>query len=168
MVLVIVKDDWLELRAPFHPALSYRGRALGGRWKGAEVGWVFDLDREDALRALCLELFALDGCEESLQDTVDLEVTVDERTVVRTVLERYGRSIAFLGRDIVVPLPNRDVARPGRGVKFLKGRPFARRSHEDWHLSVPNGSVFVIRAVPRVTLDRLRASIGDAGSIEVM
>ena len=168
MVLVVVKDDRLELRAPFHPGLSYRCRALGGRWKGVEVGWVFELEKEDALRALCLELFALDGREESLQDTVDLEVTVDERTVVRSVFEGYGRSIAFLGREIIVPLPNRDLARPGRGVKFLKGRPFARRSHEDWHLSVPNGSVFVMRAVPRVTLDRLRASIGDAGSVQVM
>ena len=168
MVLVVVKDDRLELRAPFHPALSYRSRALGGRWKGADVGWMFDLDREDALRALCLELFALDGRQESLRDTVDLEVTVDERTVVRSVFEHCGRSIAFLGRDIIVPLPNRDVAQPGRGVKFLKGRPFARRVDENWHLSVPNGSVFVMRGVPRVTLDRLRASIGDAGSVQVM
>lgn len=167
MVLMQVKEDRLELRAPFHEGLPYRCRTLGGLWKGADVGWVFDRDREDALRAVCLELFGLDGREESLQDTIDLEVTVDEHVLQRVVFQACGRPVALLGREIAAPLPRRDVARPGRGVKFLKGRPFCRRSVETYLLSIPNGSVFMMRAVPRVTLDRLVTSIGDAGSVRI-
>ncbi len=115
MALVVVKDDRVELRAPFHAGLPYRCRALGGRWKGSEVGWVFERDHEDALRVICLDLFGLDGREESLKDAVDLEVTVDERAVSRSVFEVHGRPITLLGREIAAPLPERDLARPGRG-----------------------------------------------------
>ena len=90
MVAVLVKTDRLELRAPFHNALPYRSKSLGGRWKGAEVGWVFELVHEEAVRGLCFDLFGVDGREESLRDTVDLEVTVDEHVVQRTVFVAYG------------------------------------------------------------------------------
>ena len=139
-----------------------------GRWKGPEVGWVFERDHENALRAICVDLFGLDGHEESLKDAVDLEVTVDERAVSRSVFEVHGRLISLLGREIAAPLPGRDVARPGRGVKFLEGQPLCRQSVEIYLLWIPNGSVFVMRDVPRMTLDRLIAGIGDAGSTRVV
>ena len=168
MVLVLVKEDRLELRAPFHGGLSYRCRGLGGRWKGVEVGWVFEREHEDAVRVICLDLFGLDGHPESLENTVDLEVTVDEQVVSRTVFETTGRPIAFLGREIAAPLPRKDVARPGRGVKFLKGRPLCRHSVESYLLSIANGSVFTVGAFPRLALDRFVGSIGDAGTVRVM
>ena len=93
MALVVVKDDRVERRAPFDPGLPYRCRALGGRWKGAEVGWFFERGHEEALHAICVDLFGLDGRAESLKDAVDLEVTVDERAVSRTVFEVHGRPI---------------------------------------------------------------------------
>ena len=55
MVAVLVKTDRLELRAPFHNALPYRSKSLGGGWKGAEVGWVFALVDEEAVRGLCFD-----------------------------------------------------------------------------------------------------------------
>lgn len=140
---------------------------MGGRWKGAEVGWVFELVHEEAVRGLCFDLFGVDGREESLRDTVDLEVTVDEHVVQRTIFVAYGQPIAFLGREIAAPLPRRNVARPGRGVKFVKGRPSCQRSVESYLLSIANGSVFTVTAVPRVTLTRFKAAIGDAGAVRV-
>ena len=168
MVLMLVTEDRLELRAPFPAGLPYRCRGLGGRWKGAEVGWVFERQHENAVRLICLDLFGLDGHPESLEDTVDLEVTVDEQVVSRTVFETTGQPIAFLGREIAAPVPRKDVARPGRGVKFLKGRPLCRHSVESYLLSIADGSVFIVRAVPRLTLDCFVRSIGDAGTVRVM
>ena len=165
---VTVEDDRLELRAPFHSGLPYRSKSLDGRWKGAEVGWVLELARKEAVRGLCLDLFGLDGREKSLRDTVDLEVTVDEHVLQPTVFVAYGQPIAFLGREIAVPLPRRDVARPGRGVRFVKGRPSRQRSVESYLLSIANGSVFTVMAVPRVTLTRFTAAIGDAGAVRVL
>jgi hypothetical protein len=31
----------LELEAPYHPALPYRARQVGGAWLGQATGWVF-------------------------------------------------------------------------------------------------------------------------------
>ncbi len=77
MAVALVKEDRLELRAPFHGGVPYRCRGLSGRWKGVDVGCVFEREHDDAVRVICLDLFDLDGHPESLEDTVDLEVTVE-------------------------------------------------------------------------------------------
>ena len=168
MVLVVSKGDYIELRAPYHPGLLHHCRALGGRWKGADTGWVFAPDQEQALRAVCLDVFGLDGREELLQDCVELQVIVDERLVTRRTFVSYNQPLFLLGREIAGRIPKREIARPGRGVRFLQGRPKVDASVEVWRVSVPNGSVFVIRDVPRVTVDRLIACIGDAGTAEIV
>ena len=168
MVLVLAKADRVELRAPYHPTLPHRCRALGGRWQGAETGWVFAPDQEEALRAVCLDVFGLDGREEAPRDMVELRVVVDERAVIRTVFKAFGRPIFLLGRQIAAAVPNRKTARPGRGIRFIRGRPICRPSVDIWQVSVPNGSVFVMCDVPRVTVARLIATIGDAGSAELV
>ena len=74
----------------------------------------------------------------------------------------------FWAEEIAAPLPQRDVARPDRGVKFVKGRPSCQPSVESYLLSIANGSVFTVSAVPRVTLTRFTTTIGDAGAVRVL
>ena len=117
MVAVLVKTDRLELRAPFHNALPYRSKFLGDRWTRAEVGWVFELVHEEAVRGLCFDLFGVDG-REGLRDTVNLEVTVDEHVMQRTVFVAYGQPIAFArsGDRSAPAATKRRPARPRREV----------------------------------------------------
>ena len=50
MVTIRVAEGRLELRAPYHPALPFRSKQIGGKWLGPETGWVFPLEEEQALR----------------------------------------------------------------------------------------------------------------------
>jgi hypothetical protein len=167
MVTVKVTAARLELQASYHPALPGLATAIGGRWMGAELGWTFPRSQEAALRALCQEIWAVDGSPEALATTVDVQVTVDERAAVRTVFLAYERPIYLVGRAIAASLTNRRAARPGRGVRFLQGKPCCVETPSKWSTVIPNGSVFLIRDVPLAAVPRFRAAIAEAGQLEI-
>ena len=93
MVVIRATAARLELEAPYHPALPYRARRAGGAWLGPATGWVFPLGAEQALRALCQDIWAVDGNIAAMQDLVDLQITVDERVPFRTVFEAQDTPI---------------------------------------------------------------------------
>jgi hypothetical protein len=167
MIVLKASATQLELQAPYHPALPGRSRAIGGKWMGSAIGWAFPATQEPAVRALCKDIWAVDGSPEAFETTVDLQVTVDERLPDRRVFLAYERPIYLVGREIAASLANRKAARPGRGIKFLKGGPRCIEASSIWATVIPNGCVFVIRDVPAIAVDRFCAAIGDAGSVEV-
>ena len=167
MVIVLATPDHLQLRAPYHPSLPFRAGQIGGKWRGAEIGWVFARDQEAAVRLMCLDIWGLDGREESLREMVALRITVDERAAVRTVFEAINRPVYLVGREIAASLKNLKAARPGRGVRFISGQPRCRAQVDTWQTIIPNGAVFVIRDVPRTTVARLRAAVGSTGRVEL-
>jgi hypothetical protein len=128
---------------------------------------VFPLEKEDALRRVCLDIWAVDGSPSALDETVDLEVTVDERSPVRAIFVAYQNPIFLVGREVAASLKNLRGARPGRGVKFLKGRPCCVSSSNSWMTIIPNGSVFVVRDVPSGAASRFREVVGDAGHVDL-
>jgi hypothetical protein len=102
-----------------------------------------------------------------LDETVDLQITVDERAPVRAIFVAYQSPIFLVGREVAASLKNLRGARPGRGVKFLQGSPRCVPSSNSWMTVIPNGSVFIIRDVPSSASSRFREVVGDAGQMEV-
>jgi hypothetical protein len=168
MVLIQRNANGLELQAPFHPNLSLHAKALGGRWRGQEVGWVFSIDRAEALRALCLRVWGVDGTPEAFADLVQLRVEVDEQDIRYPIWEGYNNAVYLVGREIAASLKNRRAARPGRGVKFLSGKPNCRTYLNAYWTTVPNGSVFLLKETPRMAVDRVRSALDGHGRMEVL
>jgi hypothetical protein len=166
MVVIRVNAARLELEAPYHPALPYRARQAGGTWLGQAIGWVFPLEEETALRALCQDIWGVDGSVAATEDVVDLQITVDERVPFRSVFEAHETPIYLVGREIAASLRNLRGARPGRGVRFLSGKPRCLASASTWSTCIPDGTVFVIRDVPRCATGRFREAVGGAGHVE--
>ena len=137
MVVIRANGARLELEAPYHPALPYRARQVGGTWLGSTTGWVFPLKAEQALRALCQDIWAVDGRIAALEDMVDLRITVDERVPFRSVFEARETPIYLVGREIAASLRNLRGARPGRGIRFLSGKPRCLASPSTWATSIP-------------------------------
>jgi hypothetical protein len=167
MVTIRIAHGRLELHAPYHPVLPFRSKQIGGKWLGPEVGWVFPLEEEEALRRVCLDIWAVDGSLSDLDEAVDLTITVDERAPVRAIFVAYQSPIFLVGREVAASLKNLRGARPGRGVKFLQGIPRCVPSSNSWMTVIPNGSVFIIRDVPSRAASRFREVVGDAGQVEV-
>ena len=93
----------------------------------AERWLVISLEEEQAHREVCLDIRSVDGSPGSMDETVELQVSVDERALVRSVFGAYQSPIFLVGREIAASLTNRRGARPGRGVKFLVGNRAASR-----------------------------------------
>jgi hypothetical protein len=167
MVTIRIVRGRLELQAPYHPVLPFRSKQIGGKWLGSDVGWVFPIEEEEAVRRVCLDIWAVDGLPASLGETVELQIAVDERAPVRSVFVAYQSPIFLVGREIAASLKNQRGARPGRGVKFLTGKPRCVSSSNTRMTIIPNGSVFIIRDVPAGAAERFRETVGNAGQVDV-
>ncbi|WP_284948249.1 hypothetical protein [Acidisoma cladoniae] len=167
-MVVIQVSDRLELQAPYHPVLPHRSKQIGGLWLGAGIGWSFPHSQEEALRALCLDIWGVDGTRAAFEDTVEIKVTVDEQVPYRRVFEAAEQPIYLVGREIAASLRSRRGARPGRGVRFMSGNPRCIALPSIWLTTIPNGAVFLVRDVPISALDRFRDDIGGAGHVEVL
>jgi hypothetical protein len=166
MVVIRATAARLELEAPYHPALPFRAKQIGGTWLGPAIGWVFPSEQAQTLRALCLDIWAVDGTIAAKEDVVDLQITVGERVPFRSVFEAHETPIYLVGRQIAASLRNLRGARPGRGIQFLSGKPRCLTSPSTWSTSIPDGAVFMIRDVPRCAASRFREAVGAAGHVE--
>ena len=168
MVVIKARAERLELRAPYHPNLSLYAKPLGGLWRGQEVGWVFPHAQADALRALCLRMWGVDGTAEALHDVVHLRVEVDEQDLRLPIWRGYNSPVYLMGREVAASLKSRRAARPGRGVKFLVGKPTCQTEINDYWTTIPNGSVFLLMNTPRMALDRFASVLAGHGRFEVV
>lgn len=163
MAIVTIQDDRLVLQAPYHPDLALHARALGGHWKGTETGWSFAADRETELRQACLTLWGVDGRPEMLDDLVDLRIEVCETDTRYPLWNRFRENIWLCGRELVACPRGRQVARAGRGVKFIKGQPDYLTQGLKWWLVVENGAELLVQGVPRAAVDRYLAALAGHG-----
>jgi len=152
--------DQIALAAPFHPKLSDAARRLNGQFRGKATGWVFARNREMDVRALCFEFWGVDGTPEAAADTATLRIeTTDEDTLSGPWTG--SREIWLCGRQIAVSMADRHLIRPGRGVKFLHGRPLSLSAYRlvclDLYLAP--GTVFTLKDVPRMALPRYAAAL---------
>jgi len=168
MIIVSPHGAGLALSAPFHPELSAEARRLRGRFLGKDVGWVFDAARESDLRTLCDRIWGVDGTPQAASDTVTIRVTALEgwSTDMRWI---GGADLWLCGRQVAVTMAERRVSRPGKGVKFLEGRPRARFGAVDIvQTYLENGTVFTMKDVPRMALPRFQAAVDTHGELAVL
>jgi len=168
MVLITAKAGRLELQAPYHPELSIQAKSLTGRWLGPEIGWAFSLERENALRVLCLRMWGVNGTPEAMADLVTLRIEVAEQDIGYPIWHGYNAPVYLVGREIAASLKNRRAARPGRGVTFLEGKPSCRTELHAYWTTIPNGSVFLLTGTPRMALDPIAAALEQHGRMEIV
>lgn len=168
MIVIKMNAERLELHAPFHPSLSANARPLGGRWLGIDTGWVFPRMQEPELRALCIDLWGVDGTEAAAADTVHIQVTVGRLLVEDGVFSAFNEAIYLVGREIAASLKNRRAARPGRGVKFLVGSPRCKAEDSYFWTTIADGSVFVMADTPRMALGSIARELENHGHMQVV
>lgn len=168
MVVIRTNGDRLELVAPFHPDLSMHAKRLDGRWRGQEIGWVFELGREDALRALCLRIWGVDGTPDAVADCVELRIEADYTDIWSAVWIAHDAPVYLVGREIAASLRNGRAARPGRGVKFLSGKPGCKTELHHTVTSIPHGSVFLLKDTPRMAVEHFERALHGHGRCQVL
>ena len=131
------------------------------------MGWAVPVAQEEALRALCLRMWGVDGTPEASSDVVQLRIEVAEQDIRFPIWRAYNDAVYLVGREIAASLKNRRGARPGRGVKFLAGSPKCQAEMNDYWTCIPNGSVFLLDDTPRMALDRFRKALEEHGTVEV-
>jgi hypothetical protein len=168
MVVIEARVDRLELRAPYHPDLSLHAKSLGGLWRGQNVGWVFPKVQAEALRAFCLRMWGVDGTVEALRELVHVRVEVDEQDLRFPIWRSYNNPVYLMGREIAASLKSRRAARPGRGVKFLAGKPTCQTEINAYWTTIPNGSVFLVKDIPHMAIDRFETALMGHGRLDVV
>jgi len=168
MVVLSTVGAHIALNAPFHPDLSAHAARLSGRWRGKSIGWLFEAARENELRALCTELWGVDGSPEAAANTVTLQIETSEGWST-DMCWVGGVSIWLCGRQIAVSMPERGITRPGKGVKFLRGLPRARFGTLDAvQTYLENGTIFALRDVPGMAVSRFEAAVAGHGVLSVI
>ncbi|MFT9161613.1 MAG: hypothetical protein ABF491_14810 [Acetobacter sp.] len=164
MAVVTVADGRITLTAPFHPDLSPIAYGLRGRFLGKDVGWAFVPEHEARLREICMHLWGVDGRAESMADTTSIIVTVEEMSIGNPVFRKFNADIYLGGCQIAGVLKTRPVARPGKGVRFLAGKPVLSRDGLGVWLSIPTGAAFSLN-VPRMALPFVASCLAGHGHI---
>ena len=99
-------------------------------------------EHEPRLREICKLLWGVDGCPESMDDTATVVVTVEETSIDYPVFRKFDADIYLSGRQIAGVRKSRPVARPGKGVRFLAGKPVLSREGLGVWLTIPCGAEF--------------------------
>lgn len=129
----------ISVSSPFNPAFVRRAKYLGGKWNAETKVWTFDARDEEDVRALCLDIYGIDGSPVKL---VDVRVTYNYS-------ECSDRdAIYFCGREIARAWGRDSGAKLGNGVKLVKGKVHSGGSVKNWATIIEKGTVLVIRDVP--------------------
>lgn len=167
MAILSVEENGLLLNAPYHPDLSSLVRPLNGRFRGKGIGWAFAPEHEQALRTICFRLWGVDGRPETMADRVALRIEARDRYVCNSPWKTFNADLWLCGRQIAARPPGTRCARPGKGVKFLRGRPHLTVDTLSHSIFLEPGTAFLLRDVPRSTLPRFEEALIDHGSYEL-
>lgn len=141
-----ILDGKLLVESEYNPAFVQAARRLGGKWESPF--WSFDVRDEADVRALCLECYGTDGL--TAVELVDLQVTIPE-----DVSEIGGRqdSIYLFGRVIARAWGRDSGAKLGNGIVIKQGGFSSGGSVKNWITAVQDGTVFIMRDVPKSLVD---------------
>ncbi|MBX0345947.1 hypothetical protein K2X14_14005 [Acetobacter sp. TBRC 12305] len=152
------------MAAPFHPDLSPIAYGLRGRFLGKDAGWAFAPEHETRLREICMHLWGVDGRPGSMADTASIVVAVEEMSIGTPIFRKFNADIYLGGRQIAGVPKSRPVARPGKGVRFLAGKPALSREGLGVWLTIPTGAEFSM-TVPRMALPFVTSCLAGHGHI---
>jgi hypothetical protein len=132
--------------SPYNSEFVAAARKLGGRWNAP--AWSFDVRDEQRVRAACAEHYGTDGLTADLV-TVRAEFGPDNDTL-RGPIEIFGRPVArAFGRDSGAKLAD--------GVLLLSGGFNSGGSVKNWRTKAQEGTVCLVRDLPRAAVERALA-----------
>ena len=141
----------LEVVSDFHPDFNAGAQRLKRRFDAATKANIFDLDDEDAVRALCREVYGTDGSDNV--DLVDVECTLMPTTADEVFA--FGRQLAKrfdyqtkvkLGRAVVV----KSGSFPRQAGDLLNPQLFQSTTEEPVVLTIHDVPVTLVNAQPTV------------------
>lgn len=153
MNTVIIRrvGDKVHVQSPYNTRFVSAAKTRSGKWSNPE--WVFDGRDEQWLRDTCLAVYGTDGV--TSVETVTLRVTFVEGY-------REGHSPVMAAGRVVARATGRDSgAKLGDGVILLKGSFTSGGSVKNWTTVAREGTVVLLRDVPREWADKLVTASDD-------
>lgn len=143
----ITDDGKIMVKSEYNPLFVQAARKLGGKWFSPH--WVFDSRDEDDVRGLCLEVYGCDGLTEP--ELVSVQVTIPEDC---NAVGGRQDSIYLFGRIVARAWGRDSGAKLGEGVVVKKGNFSSGGSAKNWNTSVEDGTVFILRDVPKTLVEK--------------
>jgi hypothetical protein len=140
----------VAVQTPYLPAFVTAARRVGAEWDSLQRAWIFDVRDEADARDLCIRHFGTDG-----SGPVELVTLRCEYPDGQSV--RHG-PIRVAGREVATASGRDSGARLGRGIKILCGNFRSGGSVKNWTTSADEGTVVLVRDVPKPLADRYLAA----------
>lgn len=134
-----MKDGMAYVYTPFNRDFVTAMRAMSGHWDKTAGAWVVDGAFVDAVRERMRQIY---GADDRPTKTVTVKVTAIEE------ITKLQGGVVVLGRPIAHAYGRDSGAKTDAGVAFLQGAPISDGSVKNWHTTIPQGSVFLIKDVP--------------------
>ena len=77
---VVVENNKVKVQSKYDVTFARKSRELGGEWE--KPYWVFDSEKEEEVRALCMKIYGEDGTEE-------IEPCEVDETKIQKVIDEY-------------------------------------------------------------------------------
>lgn len=162
--------DRVYCTTPYHPGMSARARALGGKWHAGPKYWSFDVRDKGRVEEMCRTLFGMTGAEGETVEVVTLAVTLGGESGHSAAVLGSGDEAWICGRQIA-RRPGRDMAvRLGEGVIILEGTfpssGGSRNSPSLFNFYTTNTVVLEVRDVPKPLAEAAVKKYPDAVKVQ--
>lgn len=154
-----VEDKKAYVFTPFNQSFVTAMRAMGGSWDKSRGAWVIDADFIEAAREKMRQIY---GADDRPAKTVTVKVTA-----IKEITQRCG-GISIFGRPVAHAYGRDSGAKTDEGIAFIKGSPISDGSVKNWHTTIPEGSVFLIKGVPEEAVKSLINFDGNTMDYEVL
>jgi hypothetical protein len=140
----------LRVESPYNQEFVKFARQTSGRWRS--LAWLFDVREEDRVREACMAIYGCDGIK---SDLVSLRCEWRRDQFART------SPVTLEGRPLFTARGRDSGARVEAGVVLLEGVATSDGSIKNWCTVVREGTVAIVRDVPRALAERCVAASVD-------
>ena len=142
-----IKGDEAYLYTPYNNKFVSAIKGIGGAyWDRDSRAWVIPADMLDQARKIMLRIYGESDIPTD-SEKVSAELTFNKSVSrIREAITIYGKTICrAYGRD--------GGGNAGEDVAFIEGKPESGGSVRNWTSDVPQGSIVVLRNVPKMLLN---------------
>ena len=151
-------DGTCLIRTPYNEWFTKRMKNIGGRWDRESSGWIVPSDTIDSVRELMKRCF---GRDDAPWKTADVKITAKDDIYEG---DTFGYTIAQIShRDSGAWIPK---SMKG-SVSILDGNIGSGGSARNPHVTIDEGTVFLIRDVPLEAIKK-RLGLNDKWEVEVI
>lgn len=154
-----VEDKKAYVFTPFNQSFVTAMRSMGGSWDKSRGAWVIDSDFIEAAREKMRQIY---GADDRPVKTVTVKITA-----IKEITQRCG-GISIFGRPVAHAFGRDSGAKVDDGIAFIKGSPISDGSVKNWHTTIPEGSVFIIKGVPEDAVKNLIEFNGETMNFDVL